>query len=507
MSTASFHKSILAVSFVVGAVGIVAFRMSGESGTEVQWYGMVWSVTVIFLYLLLAWIPSRSGSFFDKFKIKTDPEIVGDNCYYLGFVFTLVSLAITLYLLLPSDSETLTSDILGDVISGFGIALVSTIVGIALRVLHIRVRPDIDVLSHDSRRELAAAVHDFRGNLSASLRALKDFAIETQQVLSEKREDMRKMAAEDAKMQRQALTEMQRQALTESVEAQVRALGDALRPATKKAVTIFTDSVAEAAVAGHEELVARVAGMRARVSDLAHRETEAIEALIKDVERTRDEVSQFGNALSLLARNLDSSATDVFGRLDPAIDMFRNKISGVAETLAVSDSALLELAGKLEVFGAGISGQFDPAVGTLQDRISTTTETLAKSNAALSSLANHLDSANTDIPERLQHAAEMFHGKLTRTAEALADIDYALSRLAERFDATSADMSERLDPAASAFRSEIIKATETLVNASEALETISAKLAQLVGDAKRVENTDQTHRRPPWWRFGRRRTS
>ena len=498
MSTAFFHKSILGVSFIIGTAGIGVFRIGGGSGTELQWYGAFWSVTVILVYCLVAWIPSWSRNFSDKFEISTDPEIVGDNCYYLGFVFTLVSLAITLYRLLPSGSETVTGGMLGDVISGFGIALVSTIFGIALRVMHIRVRPDIDVLSHDSRQELEDAVHDFRRNLSASLQALKDFAIETQQVLSEKREDMRKMAAEDAKTQRQALTE--------SVEAQVRALGDALRPATKKAVTTFTDSVTEAAVAGHEELVARVAGMRARVSDLAHRETEAIEALIKDVERTREEVSQFGNALSLLARSLDSSATDVFGRLDPAIGMFRDKISGVTETLAVSDSALLELAGKLEVFGAGISGQFDPAVGTLQDRISTTTETLAKSNATLSSLANHLDSANTDIPERLQRAAEMFHGKLTRTAEALADIDYALSRLAERFDTASTDMSERLDPAANAFRSEIIKATETLVNASEALETISAKLAQLVGDAKRVENTDQPHRRPRWWLLGRRRT-
>ena len=26
-------------------------------------------------------------------------EIIGDNCYYLGFVFTLTSLAVTLYLL------------------------------------------------------------------------------------------------------------------------------------------------------------------------------------------------------------------------------------------------------------------------------------------------------------------------------------------------------------------------------------------------------------------------
>ncbi len=496
-----FHKSILAVSFFIGTAGIGVFRMGGGSGTELQWYGAICSVTVILVYCLVAWIPSLSRNLSDKFEISTDPEIVGDNCYYLGFVFTLVSLAITLYRLLPSGSETVTSDMLGDVISGFGIALVSTIFGIVLRVLHIRVRPDIDVLSEDSRREIEVAVHDFRRNLSASVLALNDFAIETQQVLSEKREDMREKAAEDAKAQRQALAK--------SFETQVLALGDALRPATRKAVATLTDSVAEAAAAGHEELVARVAGMRASVSDLARRETEAIEALIKDAERTRNELSQFGTTISLLARNFDSAATDVFSHIDPAIGAFRDKISGATEALAVSDSALLELAGKLKVISANISGQFDPAVETLQDRVSTITETLAKSNTALSQLADHLDTAGTDIPENLQPAAETFHGKLARAAEALADIDHAVSRLAERFEAVSADMSQRLDPAASAFRSGIVDATEALAKTGEALDGIATRLAQLVGDAEtRVASTVQPRRRwRRWWRFGRRRSN
>lgn len=473
--------------------------MGGESGSDFQWHGAVWSVIVIFLYFLIAWSPSWNGNFSGKFKISTDPEIVGDNCYYLGFVFTLVSLAVTLYRLLPAGFETPTSGTLVsdveilDVISGFGIALVSTIVGIALRVLHIRIRPDINVLSQASRRELEDAVRDFRMNLAGSLHVLKNFAIETHQIMSEQREDIRKMAAEDA--------EMQRRALAESVEAQVRALGDALRPATEKAVASLTNSVTEAAVAGHEELVARVAGMRASVSDLARRETEAVEALIRDVERTREEVSQFGTALSLLARSLDSAAADVFGRLDPAIGAFRDKISKGAEALTASDSALLELVKKLEVIGADISSEFDPAVKTFQDGVATIAETLAKSNASLLLLANRLDAAGADIPERLQPAAETFHGKLARAAEALADVNEALSQLVERFDAVSEDMSERLGPAANAFRSEIIKATETLVDSGEALQGITARPDPVTDGNERGGNAMQHRARRRWWPF------
>ena len=142
-------------------------------------------------------------------KSRIEAEIIGDNCYYLGFVFTLTSLAITLYLLVQTRGQT---EAIRDVISGFGVALASTIFGIILRVLHIRMTPDMASLDRETRVELHAAVRNFRTNLSASLVELKHFSIEAAQMLSEQRDAIR-MASEET-------IETHKQFLKKSMEEQ-----------------------------------------------------------------------------------------------------------------------------------------------------------------------------------------------------------------------------------------------------------------------------------------------
>jgi hypothetical protein len=56
------------------------------------------------------------------------PDIIGDNIYYLGFLFTLVSLAYTLYKFTSADNE------IDQIIKNFGIALSTTLIGVVGRV-------------------------------------------------------------------------------------------------------------------------------------------------------------------------------------------------------------------------------------------------------------------------------------------------------------------------------------------------------------------------------------
>lgn len=463
MSTDSFHKSALAAAFLSGAAGIYLFKENDS-----QWGPAIWSLFVMGLFCLAAWTPAWGNRLLGGRRGGVDPETVGDNCYYLGFVFTLVSLAVTLYQLFPAGAEAdaedgTLRDTLRQVVSGFGIALVSTIVGIALRVLHIRMRPDVPVLAHDSRRELEGAAHDFRMNLSASLRTVRGFAVETRQLLSEQREDMRKAAAEDA--------EAQRRALAASVEAQVAALGDALRSAAGKAVAALTDSVAAAAQAGHGELAARAAAMRAAVADLARKETEAVASVIEDAERARNEFSRLGATLSSFVRSFDSAA-DISDRLDPAIGGFRERIAGAAGALSETDAALSVLAATIE-----------------------------KSNAGFSDLVSRLDAADAGIPERLRAALDGFHARLARAADALAEVDGALSGLVERFDAANADMSGRLDPAVGAFRSGLVTVAQTLAQTADAFREMEGRLSRDANDVERAAAAVPVRRRR-WRLFG-----
>ncbi len=69
-------------------------------------------------------------------------EVIGDNSYYLGFLFTLTSLAVTLYFVVDVAAED-RAFAHPEVISGFGVALVSTLVGVFIRVLMMQFRLDL----------------------------------------------------------------------------------------------------------------------------------------------------------------------------------------------------------------------------------------------------------------------------------------------------------------------------------------------------------------------------
>ena len=67
------------------------------------------------------------------FRLRDDQA--GDNLYYMGFLFTLTSLAISLYQFSAAGSAE-------QIVQNFGIAIASTITGIGLRVMFNQMRRD-----------------------------------------------------------------------------------------------------------------------------------------------------------------------------------------------------------------------------------------------------------------------------------------------------------------------------------------------------------------------------
>ena len=96
------------------------------------------------------------------------PDRLGDNFYYLGFIYTLASLSAALIQLRYSPQF---EDLLGN----FGIALVTTVVGVAGRVLFVQMRGEIDEVEERVRRDLVSASADLRAQLVISLREFETF--------------------------------------------------------------------------------------------------------------------------------------------------------------------------------------------------------------------------------------------------------------------------------------------------------------------------------------------
>src|SRR6202023_3370213 len=105
------------------------------------------------------------------FRLRDDQS--GDNLYYMGFLFTLTSLAISLYQFSITNSVE-------HIVQNFGIAIASTIAGIALRIFFNQMRRDPIEVEHTTRLELADASRKVRRELESTVLEFGSFRGATQ---------------------------------------------------------------------------------------------------------------------------------------------------------------------------------------------------------------------------------------------------------------------------------------------------------------------------------------
>lgn len=110
------------------------------------------------------------------FRLRDDQS--GDNLYYMGFLFTLTSLAISLYQFSDQGSPE-------QIVQNFGIAIGSTIAGIALRIFFNQMRRDPVEVEHTARLELADASRRVKRELESTILEFAYFRRSTQQSLAD----------------------------------------------------------------------------------------------------------------------------------------------------------------------------------------------------------------------------------------------------------------------------------------------------------------------------------
>jgi hypothetical protein len=137
-----------------------------------KWYGFnAVNVSLAAVGLLLTyaamvyWVP--------HLRIREDQ--LGDNCYYLGFLFTLTSLGYALWQFSLSSDAT-------EIIANFGIALASTIAGIMLRVFINQVRKDVLETERDARIALTETIVNMRVQLDEATIAMRAFCKRAEQI-------------------------------------------------------------------------------------------------------------------------------------------------------------------------------------------------------------------------------------------------------------------------------------------------------------------------------------
>lgn len=152
--------------FSIGTIGILSLKFIGVSQILIT----AFPICLMIFYAVAAFITNR-------YRIREDR--VGENLYYLGFLFTLVSLAYALSVYDPQGSGAEV------IITNFGIAIFTTIVGLAGRVFFNQLREDPVEYEREARFALADASSALRSQLGDIATEVSSFKRKLIQIMEE----------------------------------------------------------------------------------------------------------------------------------------------------------------------------------------------------------------------------------------------------------------------------------------------------------------------------------
>ena len=309
--------SAFLVAFALGTVAIVLCRRL-LPGLLVNPNWAVWISTLVAVVAIVV-----LGVHYHRRRRAGDMSRSGDDLYYLGLLFTLVSLTYALVVLfLIDEADAGLADRTYELIGSFGIALLSTVAGILGRIILQGTEngeqrssggePDPDVRASwspprpvrrtaprspgaegSTRREDLELARLAR-RLRAELRGASDAFSHYNRMTLLQAEDTKRHAQRVVEEFTQELRENARSAIVES-ESAYRKLGNQIH-------------------ATGDELVGRVeqvTGALAPLAETVDSATQAVAGFPADIQQARHGISALADAAQVVAGSLDGKAGDV----------------------------------------------------------------------------------------------------------------------------------------------------------------------------------------------------
>lgn len=308
----NLDRAAFILTFFAGVVGGVILKLLGAH----PFVTIAYAAFILLSYAAFAWAGGR---------LKIEPEAIGDNCYYLGFLFTLASLSFTLYQMADPTGNGSDPIHIPEVISGFGVALSSTIIGVFLRVIMMQMRPDFVAKDRAVRADLNRSYADFRRNLSGTLSQMKAFSTESIQYAAERDERLR--------VSTEKFVEDHQKALVQAADTLAEKMETKFSETAQQAVKDIAASVQEAnkgAQEGVQELVADLQAMRSRLNEQESEIFEEIQSrrkrLVTELEAAEEKMQKHDAAMEDYIKVTRRAADAMKKRIVPALDAFKERL-------------------------------------------------------------------------------------------------------------------------------------------------------------------------------------
>lgn len=320
----SIDTTLLILAFILGVGLAVVLKAMGLP----PWVPALAAGSVIIIYAV--------GTYFSK-TARLEPEQIGDNCYYLGFCITLASLAYTLYGLGAAGDD---AAMLSDVISGFGVALSSTVVGVMARVVLLQFRVDLAARDKEARSQLNQVMRSFHGEMLSSVTSTREAITQIRQTLDE-----HTAATIDQNKRMQESFEERLAALVEEAVTGVKAAMDEVvesgKDMNRRLSASSRANMTSAETAMQASMVAVTEDLKRATATLEEQMQHANDSSIATLERVVAEVSA---AMSLLseeaAKTINASQEAQTGEMSRAVEAVAGNVFELAHQIGAQKDKL-----------------------------------------------------------------------------------------------------------------------------------------------------------------------
>lgn len=328
-------------AFVATALGGAAIYFALRQFDAPQWLKSVVLVGALCAYALAVWrIP--------RVRIRLDQA--GDNAYYLGLLFTLMSMAVALYEFSVAAETGEGSSRTAAIIGNFGIALATTIAGIFLRVILHQMRVDPTDVEGMTRIELAEASKRVKAELDTISMQMSAFHSELQQRSSDVLTDL----LEQGKTRISEFNERVFEA-TGKLVGDVEKSHAAIQPHMERSIDLV-EGLADETVESINKLKGvsvpplRMANRLEKVTTKLEALEGSLQNLVQMVEGTSASTQSSVDAISAAARilhdsenRLQANNAESMKRIQESADLIATTVARVSETMNKEATSLERL--------------------------------------------------------------------------------------------------------------------------------------------------------------------
>ena len=373
-----------------------------------------------------------------KYRLREDRA--GDNLYFIGFIFTVISLGVALY---RYQSDPDVNQIIGDL----GVGLFSTVLGLVLRIFITNQRVDPDEIEEIARSELSAAVNKTTAGLQHMTYVIENLHASSLQVLEESKD----------------LIEAANTSVIESVQQLDTKLQAINIPAD--VITSKVDPMLDKLGASIDRLVYKLDSLEVEPDLLAERVGRLLVPLAQITQELAHTIKEVD--VSPIIAKLDNSIDGLVHKVDaiaiPA-DMIADKATAVFTPL---DQAVIELRDKLRLLEVSPEFLSDQIAPLIQD-VATLQESLREQHQTLAQWSDSINVSEAQLRSLNQTA--------TNTAKALSDTTEQINQSSSH----SLAQQEAHRDAYTEVAGEVKKAKKSISELSETVESISKQFAKVM---------------------------